>query len=107
MSEQTYAGVRELARIREGKCPECGRGPEAHTGDNRFWMPGNQACGLLERGVRARIAWQLKIDEDTAAVDHEHVWNSGWPIANCTVGDCAWRLQLNGRNYRLIHPEGY
>jgi tRNA(Ile2) C34 agmatinyltransferase TiaS len=62
VSAQTYKHPLALARLRAGTCPECGGTVESHGNDNRFWMPGNQGCSLLERGVRERIDWQRHLD---------------------------------------------
>lgn len=59
---QTYAHPLAIARMREGKCPECGGTPEGHGNDNRFWMPGNQHCALMEAGVVDRIDRQHLLD---------------------------------------------
>jgi hypothetical protein len=66
VSEQTYTSSVALARIRAGQCPECGEAPETHGNDNRFWMPVNHSCDLMEAGVRNRIGWQLGLDAAAA-----------------------------------------
>jgi hypothetical protein len=50
-------------RMALGACPECGRAPEMHGNDPRFWSPDNIDCDLREDGVRERIQ-QYEDDED-------------------------------------------
>lgn len=51
-------------RMAIGACPECGRAPEMHGNDPRFWSPENVDCDLREDGVRDRID-QYLADEGT------------------------------------------
>lgn len=57
---QRYADPAARARMRNGLCPECGKYPEQHSDDPRFWVPRN--CDLLPQGVRDRIE-QYEIEE--------------------------------------------
>lgn len=49
MTHQRYTDETALARMAEGRCPECGGEPDAHTG----WGLGR--CSLTDNGVAGRI----------------------------------------------------
>jgi hypothetical protein len=50
---QQYTDFKAIASMRMGGCPECGRPPERHSPDNRFWIP--RECDLTPKGVTDRI----------------------------------------------------
>lgn len=65
MSAQRYTDSTARARMARGECPECGNDPKTHGNDNRFWMPINQSCNLMQIGVIERIA-QYNVEEGQA-----------------------------------------
>ena len=46
-------------RMDIGACPECGRAPELHSDDLRFWSPEHIRCDITPDGVRARVRQYL------------------------------------------------
>lgn len=65
---QRYHSEIARERMAAGKCPECGQPAEAHSPDNRFWIPRPFDCSLLPVGVTERIE-QYRADETKRAVD--------------------------------------
>jgi hypothetical protein len=51
---QRYRHTTALARMAEGRCPECGEVPAAHSNSPEFWLP--RRCDLTFDGVGDRIA---------------------------------------------------
>lgn len=55
---QRYSDPLALARMDDGRCPECGGAPREHDGAG-----GNWGCTLTDNGVAQRIA-QFQKDEE-------------------------------------------
>jgi hypothetical protein len=58
MSAQSYDGATPLARMSDGRCPECGGYPQEHDG----WG-GPNGCTLTDNGVAQRIAQYRKAQD--------------------------------------------
>ena len=52
---QRYMAAIALSRMDDGLCPECGRSPELHSADPRFWVRAPTSCDLRTDGVNDRI----------------------------------------------------
>lgn len=63
LDAQTYSSPVAIGRMRDGKCPECGKAPEDHSAVAEFWLRDPNKCDLLPIGVTDRIAKQRELDE--------------------------------------------
>jgi tRNA(Ile2) C34 agmatinyltransferase TiaS len=64
---QTYSDPQAIARLADGKCPECGAAVEAHGG------AGGSRCTLTDTGVAGRVH-QYLVDLELAPGEESWTW---------------------------------
>ena len=55
---QRYSDKLAQDRMEQRLCPECGRDPEVHSSEPRFWVHFDR-CSLLPKGAQDRIIQHL------------------------------------------------
>jgi hypothetical protein len=61
---QRYTDPDARVNMALGYCPECGKHPDVHSPDTRFWVP--RECSLTRVGVLDRIAEEIKRRDEEA-----------------------------------------